>query len=435
MELLIFCKNLTKRKKYVFDLVFTTHLGVKYDVTENKELFLQSQQIKLSYGTFFEDNAVLFIPETGLLDESTIENVAETQFIPQVSDIKNLPDNLIQDNRIAFDFFAFVFYLVTRYEEYLTEKKDIHGRFPYQESIAYRYGFLDRPLIDECIIQIGAYLGLNRIKNGYKTILTCDVDHPWKYKNQPIALHLKKTLKNLLTLNFTGIREIINVCAGKSGDPFDTYAYFNDYSERTGNELIYFYPLGDQTRYDKNIKWSNKAFQKLIAKNAVTARTGIHFSYYSCDSEPTIKDEAGRYRQLTGREPDSSRQHYLRMTIPATYRLLAKSGIREEYSLGYAGHAGFRASTSNPFEWFDLGINEQPGMMIYPLAVMDVTLKDYMKLTPVQAISYVNEIQNRIAQVNGYFVLLWHNSSFDPGEGWNKWKDVFDAIVDYKPNY
>src|SRR5690606_18971454 len=40
------------------------------------------------------------------------------------------------------------FFLLSRYEEYLPHVKDEVGRFPLKESLAYRNGFLEVPVVD-----------------------------------------------------------------------------------------------------------------------------------------------------------------------------------------------------------------------------------------------------------------------------------------------
>ena len=53
------------------------------------------------------------------------------------------------DTRILHaDLIASTFFLISRYEETVrTDKRDIHGRFPGKESLPYRAGFIDSPLV------------------------------------------------------------------------------------------------------------------------------------------------------------------------------------------------------------------------------------------------------------------------------------------------
>ena len=48
----------------------------------------------------------------------------------------------------GFDLLAAVFYLITRYEEYLPHDKDLYGRYPHTAAVAFREGFLQQPLVN-----------------------------------------------------------------------------------------------------------------------------------------------------------------------------------------------------------------------------------------------------------------------------------------------
>ena len=51
---------------------------------------------------------------------------------------------------IHADLVAGTFFLITRYEEVIRrDVRDVHGRFPGKESLPYRAGFIDRPLVEE----------------------------------------------------------------------------------------------------------------------------------------------------------------------------------------------------------------------------------------------------------------------------------------------
>lgn len=46
----------------------------------------------------------------------------------------------------GIDIFASSFFMLTRWEEYVNKKRDNHNRFPASESLAYKFGFLNRPI-------------------------------------------------------------------------------------------------------------------------------------------------------------------------------------------------------------------------------------------------------------------------------------------------
>jgi hypothetical protein len=57
-----------------------------------------------------------------------------------------------------FDIFAASFYLLVRYEEYLSHKKDMYGRYAHENSLAFKEGFLNFPLINIWIEDFKKYL-------------------------------------------------------------------------------------------------------------------------------------------------------------------------------------------------------------------------------------------------------------------------------------
>ena len=77
---------------------------------------------------------------------------------------------------IPYDIFAASFYLITRYEEYLPHVKDIHGRYTAEQSLAFKYRFLEKPVVD-----IWAYKLLEALKEKFPD---------YEYKNVNINLFL-----------------------------------------------------------------------------------------------------------------------------------------------------------------------------------------------------------------------------------------------------
>ena len=88
---------------------------------------------------------------------------------------------------LPFDIFAASFFLLSRYEEYLPHVRDVHERFTAEQSLAFKYRFLEKPVID-----IWAYKLLGKLQEkfpdytyktrAYKYISTIDVDNAYAYK-------------------------------------------------------------------------------------------------------------------------------------------------------------------------------------------------------------------------------------------------------------
>ena len=92
--------------------------------------------------------------------------------------------------------------------------------------------------------------------------------------------------------------------------------------------------------------------------------------------------------------------------------------------MGYADEIGFRASTALPFFWYDLENETITDLKIYSFQAMDVTLKEYLNLSPDDAFWALNKLKKAIQNVDGQLITLWHNSSF--GEDWKGWKEMYE---------
>ena len=134
--------------------------------------------------------------------------------------------------------------------------------------------------------------------------------------------------------------------------------------------------------------------------------------------------------KITKKTVTSSRQHFLKLNFPSTYQGLINSGIKSDYSMGYAENIGFRAGVGVPFFWYDLEKEEATDLLIYPFQVMDVTLRNYLNLTPEDAFTQVTKIINIMKFTGGTFMTLWHNSSFAEQDGWSSdWKFLYERII------
>ncbi|MFN5705421.1 MAG: DUF7033 domain-containing protein, partial [bacterium] len=119
-------------------------LGISYAVTTNINEFNASTGVKINYTSTQQENSLKIIP---------IDLLFENNINKQKIDVANDETwhTILWPNKtseIPFDVFAASFYLLSRYEEYEHSKRDEHGRFEAKNSIAFKYDFLQFPLID-----------------------------------------------------------------------------------------------------------------------------------------------------------------------------------------------------------------------------------------------------------------------------------------------
>ena len=169
----------------------------------------------------------------------------------------------------------------------------------------------------------------------------------------------------------------------------------------------------------------------MIKSIADNAEVGIHPSYASNGDKNQIQKEIKRLSKVVKREITKSRQHFLKLTFPETFRNLIEMDVQEDYSLGYASETGFRASICSPFYFYDLDLDTTTQLKLTPFMLMDGTLKDYLGLTPEEAINRSKLLIDEVKNVNGIFVSLWHNHSINDKGDWAGWKNVYEEIVAY----
>jgi hypothetical protein len=138
------------------------------------------------------------------------------------------------------------------------------------------------------------------------------------------------------------------------------------------------------------------------------------------------KDEKDWLEQISELVPIvHSRQHYIHVLMPETYRQLIQLGILHDWSMGYAQDLGYRAGTGLPFLWYDLLEEKTTTLCIHPFSVMDVTLKNYRSMLPEEAKRITFEMKCMCAVIGVPFTFIVHNESLSEKQGWEGWHNVF----------
>ena len=126
MKMLILVPKVTGRVMYIFDLMLGHLLGIEYDLTTNVEQFKAFDGPKLHYGLQRLDEEP-FVKAVDLLFE---RHIHEQAFRTVAFEDTVAPYAVYgQGNLLPFDVFAASFFLVSRYEEYLSQVRDQYGRF------------------------------------------------------------------------------------------------------------------------------------------------------------------------------------------------------------------------------------------------------------------------------------------------------------------
>jgi hypothetical protein len=428
--MLIYTTASSPRLRYILDLVIRDIAGIDYELSHDPDEFGFFTGPKLNYSEHkFGDE--LFLYATPLLFEKKIRKQD-----PSVFDWNDTKAFFATHPKyiLPFDPFAASFYMVSRYEEYLPFTHDKHNRFDASESLAFKKGFLQKPLVNIYARKIrelilAQYPGLPYRESTYSYISTVDIDNAWAYKSKGLIRTCGALMRSALNFDFRAVVDRLAVLSGRKKDPYDTYDLLFDLQQRYGLQSIYFFLLGDYAENDKNVSISRPAFQSLIKSIADYCDTGIHPSYLSNEQPARIRLEQSRLQKIVRKEITKSRQHFLRLSFPSTYRQLINCDITDDYTMGYSGEIGFRAGICSPFYFYDLENESETKLKIHPFMVMDATLKFYMKISPAEVMSYVGPLIKEVKSVKGTFISLWHNESMSDIKPWEEWRDVYEKII------
>ena len=288
-ELLIFTPGVGSRVSYIVDTLFPVVI-----LTDSKEKFLAHTGIRINYSDEKISATELQIVPHGLLTQEGIHEQAIDCF-----EWEGMKGFFATTGNIPFDIFSASFYLLSRYEEYLPYEADKYGRYPHTDSLAYKEGFLDIPLVNLWMRELR-----NKLKKlfpnsqfpipnpQFRFIPTYDLDIAYAYLHQPIWKNVAGFYRDLLLGKFEEVVERGNVYSGRRNDPFDVFDWIDGLHERYQLKPVYFFlTIIKRGEYDKNLSSRSKALQKLYERLAVKYVSGLHPSWQSGTDEWLLEKE------------------------------------------------------------------------------------------------------------------------------------------------
>ena len=406
--ILIYCPQMSPRIRYAFKMVIGGLLKDEPVFTTDVEEYSAHNGPAINYSTKDLGHG-LFFPAEGLLSEKEIES-RDVKFFED-GDVPAIFPVYSKGAAMTFDPFAASFYMVTRYEEYLPYVRDEYGRFQARESLAWKHGFLDKPVVNMWAGMVAEQIMRKwpQWKPGpkaYRFIPTIDVNSAWLYKQKGFFRTAAALGESLTAGNFSQFMERLKVVLGLLPDPFDTYSEQLGLHKDYRLETIYFILFADYNNNDRNISVNNRHFHVLVKTLADYCRIGIHASFSSLKAPDKLAQEFRRLAAVLNHEVTMTRQHFHVLNMPTTYRHYVNLDVEHDYSMGYAVTPGFRAGISDPFFFYDLDVEAETGMKVWPYAIVDKGLEYGYDMET----SFLPIIE-RVKAVNGTLITLWNNES------------------------
>ena len=428
--MLLYSEYNTPRLTYIVDFINKELFDEPIRITTDADTFRRSAGPCINYGDREFSAAEFFIRRSALLFETDIRPQEIACF-----ELNFYKAFFQTSGDFPFDIFAAAFYLLTRYEEYLPHELDDYGRYAYRQSLACRENFLQLPLVNIWLQDFKKALAakfptLSFRRPSFTFMPTYDIDMAYSYLHKGWKRNTGGLIRSLLKGQWSRVRERIDVLLKKRKDPFDCYEWLDSLHLYCRMRPVYFFLLAARQKgVDRNLNPLNPPFRDLVRYHAAGYQTGVHPSWQSADNTALLGAERQCLEKITGRKVVSSRQHFIRLTLPQTYRRLLDAGIEKDFSMGYGTVNGFRASVAASFAWFDLERDKPSGLIIYPFCFMDANAFYEQSLSPRQALEELMDYYRRIKRVNGLMITIWHNSFLGRDPQYKGWKEVYEVFL------
>ncbi|HLF45366.1 MAG TPA: polysaccharide deacetylase family protein [Chitinophagaceae bacterium] len=431
--MMIYANTVTPRLQYITDFIGKEICGKAFDLTSDRETFKNYTGPKINYSNLDIPDCQLSIINCPLLFETGIRKQETECFTTN-----NFKAFFKTGGDYPFDIFAASFYLLSRYEEYLPHSKDLYGRYAHENSLAFKEGFLNLPLVNIWLVDfkkvlIEKFPSLTIHYSPFTFQPTYDIDEAYAYKYKGFLKTMGGAVRTMVHGQWSMVSERRKVISGKTKDPYDSYKWMDELHQKHNLQPVYFFHVAEANgKYDKNILPSHPAMKELIRQHAEKYPIGLHPSWQSGDDESLLSKELKTFENITGKKITSSRQHYVRFTLPQTFCNLIDAGITNDYSMGYGSINGFRASVASSFFWYDLEKEETTSLLLHPFCYMEANSFYEQKYSAQQALEEMQYYYHIVKSVNGTFISIWHNSFLGTEKRFTGWREVYKEFISGK---
>ncbi|MEH3113595.1 DUF7033 domain-containing protein [Pedobacter terrae] len=422
MQLIIFSNILTPRIKYIFNFIFKDILKTEIEFTGNSQYFLQSENIKISYG----DEPLgeeLFFKSTPLLFSNKLENIKPKT----VSFGEYQVPFPVDRSALPFDVFAASFFMISRYEEYV-HQQNTEEAFKASKSYQHKWRLLNKPVIDEWALMVKSII-MKKYPN-FKF-------QEKKFQHQPtihfnMLTHLPEGFLNRAKFIFSAVFKKENNYLNAKFDRLTGIGINNEqvldqveemFTSKKSNAL-YFVGFPDVSmdyiRTDRISKTLNNQSLGLLRPCASNNQKMTEIK----EGLMKLKKVYPNLIKLTSQQLDV-------LKFPICYLNILNSGITADYSMGYENVTGFRAGTCTPFNWYDLQLEKVTPLVVNSYCLTDHTLQF---LTREAAIKEIHQCIDAVKVVNGTFYSSWNLKSLSDHPKYRKLKSVFKEMLHYAGN-
>ncbi len=335
--------------------------------------------------------------------------------------------------RVQADVVSAAFYLLSGWQEFYSDERDQHGRFPYAASVQQRYGFVAVPVVNYYFEVLraavehagGQPLRPRRWADGraWAAFITHDIDNLYSAWKAPA----KAALQRRDWLGFA--RRYWQHFTQK--DAWDNLAEVQQTVAEYGAKSTFFF-LPEHRKAPNGTTNADYQVKQILPVIATLKQHGAEVALHG--SLGTSLDPDRLYDEVVSFDSAGwgLRFHYLHWEPRVTPDLVDNLTNGYDSTLGFAEHYGFRNSYCLPFNLFNFQLGEAADFLEIPLNVMDATLHHpkYLQLAPEEILPALTPMFQEIERFGGVCTVLWHNENFDPANTRNGPRE-FRALMEY----
>lgn len=323
------------------------------------------------------------------------------------------------------DILAAAFFMLSRYEEIDSPHLDKHGRYKYSASVSSRYELIDLPIVDIYSLLLKTWLEAltgERITPPHRFTFHFSHDVDYLFLSHPFLKWLDVMARDLAKGRLDFFRQDFPSL-------FQSYtedAYFRDLhrlvemAQSNGSQDVFYLLTSREPFARDGYSLKNRRVRKVLEYLKDSGmQIGLHASYRSYDKPVLYKTEKQRLEAAIGRTCRGSRQHYLRIRTPYTWKHMKAAGLEYDESYCFSEHEGFRCGTCYPYTVFDVQQDRELDFTELPLIVMETSLRVYRGLSAEQGFENIMKLARTCQKVNGTFTMLWHNTCLS--REWQAW--------------
>lgn len=452
MLTLIIPGNFLPERTYIIEVLLGEFLGLDYkieisDAAVDYKIILENKKELVIKDGFFSKlkNGLSY-----LVDENIPGKVAfvKNRFAVEkdIPVIYGTDELAVTEKKIVcgIDMFASSFFMLSRWEEYANKTRDRFNRFPLEASLAYKCGFLDRPVVNEYVEMLWnmlRFLGCaqERKNREFQMLLTHDVDVPLLSLRSLIRIFgsrlTRKKFPPLLLSHLLGyFRGRLNV----REDPFNTFDKLMNISESFGLRSHFFFQAGKMTRYDSGYSINSGFMRELFAEIDRRGHIiGFHPGFHTYNNGDLWRSEYESLLRVSPQHLECGRQHRLGFEVPTTWQIWEDNNMSFDSTMGFNEKEGFRCGVCYGYSVFNILARKKLKVRECPLILQEASLISQQKATPEFMLEKTESLLDKVKKYRGDFVLLWHNHRFcdlswdNTGPGWNdrKYLEVYTDIL------